>query len=84
MSVRTTITLPEELLKAAKIAAVHERKSLSAVITEALEEKLAQQQEKGLPTRDPMTLLGKYSLGIKSKLRRKDLYADYLRHKVPR
>ena len=67
---RTTITLPENLLRTAKIAAVHKNKPLSRLITEALEEML-----------NP-SLLGKYSLGIKSKLHRKDLYAEHIKHKM--
>lgn len=110
--VRTTIILPEELLKNAKFTAVHEGKPLSKIIREALEDRLMSKNK--LPTQDPMKLLGKYSLGIKKlynkrsdlyeehlkdkgmhmklgkysfgikgTFRRKDMYADYLKHKVP-
>lgn len=37
---RTTITLPEELLKRAKITAVSEEKTLSELIRESLEERI--------------------------------------------
>jgi len=38
---RTTITVPEDLLKKAKLTAVKEEKTLSESIREALEEKIA-------------------------------------------
>lgn len=38
---RTTITLPEDLLKAAKLASVKEDKTLSELIRESLREKLS-------------------------------------------
>lgn len=38
---RTTITVPEELLKEAKLTAVKEEKTLSELVREALEEKIA-------------------------------------------
>lgn len=78
---RTTITLPEYLLRTAKITAAYQNKALSLIIREALEEKLTP-NKKNLPKINPMTLLGKYSLGIKSKLRRKDLYAEHIKHKM--
>jgi hypothetical protein len=78
---RTTITLPQTLLRTAKIIAVHQNKALSLIISEALEEKLMP-NKRNLPKRNPMMLLGKYSLGIKSRLRRKDLYAEHIKHKM--
>ena len=78
---RTTITLPEHLLRTAKIAALHKNKPLSKLITEALEEKLIP-KKRNLSIKSPAMILGKYSLGIKSKLRRKDLYAEHIKHKM--
>lgn len=80
--VRTTITLPDHLLQTAKISAVKQRKPLSAVIEEALEEKLHMSPQIK-PTEDPMKLAGKYHLGIKKLYtKRSELYDDHLKRKM--
>lgn len=63
---RTTITLPEELLKLAKLRSVDEDKSLSQLVREAIEEKLIS----GEKMAKKRLKLGKYSLGIKESLSR--------------
>lgn len=79
-NVRTTVIIPRDLLKAAKIAAIERQTSLSGLIQEELKEAV---QRKKLPKKDNslLSLLGKRSIGIK-KIKREDIYDDYLRKKI--
>lgn len=78
---RTTITLPEEILKTAKLIALHQKKSLGRIIEEALEDKIT--PKKRVLLGDPMKLLGKYNLGIgKIYKSRSDLYEEHIRRKM--
>lgn len=81
--VKTTIMLPEETFKQAKIKAVNENTTLSRLINKALQDELEPkaQVKKDI---DPMQTLGKYTLGIKKNetFHRKDMYDDYLKRKM--
>ena len=78
---RTTITLPEETMHTAKLIALHQKKSLSRIINEALEDKITPKRRVLL--RDPMELLGIYNLGIgKVYKSRSDLYEEHVRRKM--
>lgn len=78
---RTTVTLPQTLLRTAKIVALHKNKPLSRLITEALEEKLLPQKK--VSTQNPMELLGKYKLGInKIYEKRSELYEEHIKRKM--
>ncbi|OGG21184.1 hypothetical protein A3D03_06615 [Candidatus Gottesmanbacteria bacterium RIFCSPHIGHO2_02_FULL_40_13] len=79
-NIRTTVIIPKELLKAAKLAAIERQTSVSGLIQEGLKEVV---QRKKSPKKDNrlLNLLGKRSIGIK-KIRREDIYDDYLRKKI--
>lgn len=77
--VRTTIILPEDLLQHVKMQAILEKTTLSGLIQNMIEKKKSVAKKGRLHMK-----LGKYSLGVKSSLSRKDIYADYFRHKIPR
>ena len=73
-SVRTTITLPEEIFHQARLTAVTQQTTLSGLLRKLLEKQLVLKTEG-----KPHIELGKYKLGLKSKLSRKEIYADYLK-----
>ncbi len=72
--IRTTITLPENTFQEARLMAVMQKTSLSGLIRKLLE-------KQNMPKTDdiPHIELGKYKLGLKNKLSRKEIYADYLK-----
>ncbi|OGF99617.1 hypothetical protein A3D78_04580 [Candidatus Gottesmanbacteria bacterium RIFCSPHIGHO2_02_FULL_39_14] len=83
--VKTTIMLPEDILREAKITAVNEKTTLSKVIRESLETRLG----KTIRTRnikqnkDPLRFLGAFSIGIKVPYKhRADLYEEHLKRKM--
>jgi len=76
--IRTTITLPEDVLEKAKLVAVLEKTTLSGLLRKMLEKQITPVKKSKLHMQ-----LGKYSLSSKGSLRRKDLYADHLKRKVP-
>ena len=80
INVRTTVIIPRDLLKAAKIAAVERQTSLSSLVKEGLFEVV---NKKTLKKKDDsiLSLLGKRSIGI-NKIRREDIYDDYPRKKI--
>ena len=79
--VKTTITLPEDILHKAKLAAVKEKTTVSQLIREALDNRLNPINKRKV--KDPMKLLGRYSLGIKKIYnKRSDLYDDYILRKM--
>lgn len=82
--VRTTITLPTQLLQQLKMQAVREKKTVSKLVVEAAENKL-KTSRKPFPILDPLKMLGKYKLHAKKNetYRREDMYDEYLKHKVP-
>ena len=72
--IRTTITLPENIFHEAKLLAVTQRTSFSGLIRNLLEKQNILKTD-GIPHIE----LGKYKLGLKNKLSRKEIYADYLK-----
>lgn len=83
MRVRTTITLPDQLLQTARLAAVNQRIPLSMVIEKALEEKLLQKKEQKRIAEDPMKFIGVYKLGTKKiYTKRSELYDAHIRRKM--
>lgn len=79
--VKTTVTIPEDILQAAKLQAVREKTTLSSLIREALRGKVASRKKRKV--KDPMKLLGKYSLGIKKIYnKRSDLYHEHIKRKM--
>ena len=78
--VKTTITLPEQLLQQAKLAAIRGKTSVSRIMRDALQKRVATPIKR---VKDPMKLLGKFRLGInKIYTKRSDLYDDYLKRKM--
>ena len=73
-SVRTTITLPEEVLYQARLIALTQQTTLSGLLRKLLEKQLVLKIEG-----KPHIELGKYKLGLKNNLSRKEIYADYLK-----
>jgi len=79
--VKTTITIPEDILEKAKLMAVREKISLSKIMRDALQEKVA--RKRGRKVKDPMKLLGTFSIGIKKIYnKRSDLYDEHIRRKM--
>lgn len=76
--VRTTITLPADILNQARLTAVMQKTTLSGLIRKTLEKQIPPQ-----PKGEIHIQLGKYRLGIKDHLSRESLYGDYLRRKIP-
>lgn len=83
--VKTTVTIPEHMLQRAKIKAIEEKTSLSALIRQALENRLSltQPKRKQLKKRDPLRFLGTFSIGIKVPYKhRSDLYDEHIKRKM--
>lgn len=86
---RTTITLPADLLNAAKTAAFHRKTSVSELVRKGLEEVIYTQPQKRLakttkqkPKKTPLEqFVGGRSLGF-TGIKREKIYEDYLRKKV--
>lgn len=80
--VRTTITLPDELLRQAKLQAVREKTTVSSLVRYALQARLFRKKA-GKLSKKPRVWIGKYRLGI-TKLynKRSDLYEDHIRRKM--
>jgi len=77
--VRTTVTMPQALLNDIKHEAVEQKKTVSKIIVDKL---TRAKKTLDIPVQNPLEMLGKYKLGIKSKFRREDMYEEYLKHKV--
>ena len=80
-NVRTTVIIPKELLKAAKIAAVERQTSLSGLVKNGLKKEIYGTKSKAKKIEKLSDLLGKYSIGI-NKIKREDIYDDYHRKKI--
>lgn len=81
--VKTTIILPEDLLQQAKVKAIHEKKTLSQLVSEGLETRLTAEKQTRKAPADPMKTLGKLKLGItKVYEHRSELYDDHLKRKM--
>lgn len=79
--VKTTVTIPEDIIKAARVTAVNEGTTLSNIIREGLELRIYKRPR--MKIKDPMSLLGKYNLGAgKIYNKRSDLYDDHLKRKM--
>lgn len=81
--IRTSITIPEDLYKQAKIKASMLRESFSAYVAESLQERISQiRNRKTAKTVDPAETLGVFSIGIKKIPKRSQLYEEYLKRKL--
>ena len=82
--VKTTITIPEDELMRAKMAAIQENKTLSEIIREAIAQRIPGRTAKREKKKDPMRLAGLFKLGVKKEdtFRRKDIYDQYLKRKM--
>lgn len=79
--VKTTVTIPEDIIKAARVTAVNEGTTLSNIIREALKTRVYGREKSA--RRDPMKLAGKYSIGIgRIYNKRSDLYDEHLKRKM--
>lgn len=76
--VKTTVTIPEDLLQQAKLTAVKEKITLSDTIRQALADRIyGKTNQKNV--KDPMKLAGKYKIGIKKIYhKRSDLYDKHI------
>ncbi len=80
--VKTTVTLPEEMLKQAKFTAINENTTLSELMRDGLRLRISS-PPKSRKKLDPMKTLGVFKLGIKEPYKqRSDLYDDYLKRKM--
>jgi hypothetical protein len=77
--VRTTIVLPRETFRRAKLHSVQTEQTLSEFIAGAVEQALGPSGE----TEPPELPVGKYAWGNPPVPARKELYAQTLRRKVP-
>jgi hypothetical protein len=83
--IRTTITVPEDIYKQAKVKASLVQESFSTYVTEALYEKINQIINEPLKKKvDPKKTLGVFSLGIKKFPSRKKLYETHIQRKLGR
>jgi len=83
--IRTTITVPEDIYKQAKVKASLVQESFSTYVTEALYEKINQIINEPLKKKvDPKKTLGVFSLGIKKIPLRKKLYETHIQRKLGR
>ncbi|OGG03121.1 hypothetical protein A2W14_04615 [Candidatus Gottesmanbacteria bacterium RBG_16_37_8] len=80
-NVRTTVIIPRDLLKAAKLTAVERQTSVSDLVQQGLKKEIYAEKKKRKKGKKLTDFLGKYSIGI-NKIERKDIYDDYLRKKV--
>lgn len=81
--IRTTITIPEDIYKQAKIKASLLRESFSAYVVESLQERLSLVRTREKTKRvDPKKTLGVFSIGVKKILKRSEIYAQYLKRKL--
>lgn len=83
--VKTTITLPEDLIMTAKLTALTEHTSVSALLREALTVRLyPYATDAGKKTaRNPLRYLGSIRAGIgRAYRKRADLYDKHVRHAV--
>lgn len=81
-TVRTTITLPEDLLEQLRAAAYTRRTNLSALIREGVSRVVGYNPEKtGMSLK---TLKGKYHVqGKRGQFSRREFYAEYLQKNMP-
>ena len=63
-NVRTTVIIPRDLLKAAKIAAIERQTSVSGLVKQGLKKEVFGVTSKKKKAKKLTDLLGKYSIGI--------------------
>ena len=83
--IKTTITVPEDLLDKAKFRALQEKKTLSMLIRESLYERVFYpiKEKKKEKKKDPTSFLGAFHIGItKIYNKRSDLYERHLKRKM--
>lgn len=80
--IKTTVTIPEDILQMVKLKAVQEKTTLSDIIRNALKREVGMKR-RGKLYKDPMKLAGRFKIGI-TKLynKRSDLYDDYIKRKM--
>ncbi len=79
--VKTTVTIPEDLLRMAKLKAVQEKTTVSDLIRDGLKTRL--QRPRMIEKKDPMRLAGRFRLGsAKIYNKRSDLYDDHILRKM--
>lgn len=76
---RTTITIPQDLYRKARVRAAQEQKSFSRFVAELLERGIGFRPRKITPLP-----FGKYRIGNKVNLDRKTIYEAYFGRKVSR
>ena len=80
---RTTITLPEHLYNQVKIIAASKGASFSSYVADVLELKVGVKKSKKTKTADPLSVLGRLSLGGKEPYkRRSELYEEHVKRKM--
>lgn len=80
--IKTTVTIPEETLLLIKYLALQRGTSVSEIFREALREKV-NLPKKTAGKKDPMRLLGRFSIGIdKIYNKRSDLYDEHIKRKM--
>ena len=83
--VRTTISIPENIYRQAKVKASLLRESFSAYVAESLQEKMNQIGEGKITKKvKPEKTLGVFSVGIKNIPPRSQLYEKHLKRKLGR
>ena len=79
--IKTTVTIPEDLIEDAKIYAARKKTNLSSLIRDGLRNQIKEMRSPVKP--DAMKSLGVFSIGIKQAYKsRADIYDDYLKRKV--
>lgn len=81
--VKTTITLPEDLLQEAKFVALQEKTTLSKIIREGVAARIGKKINKVKTKKNPMRFAGVLRGGIdKIYHKRSDLYEEHLKRKM--
>lgn len=79
--VKTTITIPEDILKRAKLVALQEKTTLSEILRDALKKRVYGYTR--TINKDPLKFMGAFSIGIKKIYnKRSDLYEEHLKRKM--
>ncbi|MBI5620538.1 hypothetical protein HY949_02050 [Candidatus Gottesmanbacteria bacterium] len=80
--IRTTLLLPEDLLQMAKMVAVQQKTTVSAMVREGLGQRIDDQSHT-TREKEPIHRLGVFKIGIKKAYgKRSDLYEEHLRRKM--
>lgn len=79
--VKTTIVIPEDVLQQLKITAVLNKTTVSKLLVNSYKQLTAFTPRKK-PTKDPLSVLGKYRLKTKKLPTRAEMYDEYLKRKM--